>query len=117
MLYFARIRNLTRTGSKPLHLVRAVAPALAQGVVHNDMLDEYFRQYALIAIFVAVATAVPIGMLIASWALTVLKIRPYAPDPIKKAIYECGFETLSGRQRSVQLQILLLCTDLCRIRR
>ena len=61
------------------------------------MLDEYFRQYALIAIFVAVAAAVPVGMLVASWALTVLKIRPYAPDPIKKAIYECGFETLSGR--------------------
>ena len=61
------------------------------------MLDEYFRQYALIAIFVAVAAVVPIGMLLASWALSLLKIRPYAPDPIKKAIYECGFETLSGR--------------------
>ena len=97
MIYFARTQTLIRTGSKPLYLVRAVSPALAHGVVHNDMLDEYFRQYALIAIFVAVATAVPLGMLIASWALTVLKIRPYAPDPIKKAIYECGFETLSGR--------------------
>ena len=84
-------------GSKPLYLVRADTPALAQGVAHNDMLDEYFRQYALIAIFVAVATAVPLGMLIASWALTILKVRPYAPDPVKKAIYECGFETLSGR--------------------
>ena len=61
------------------------------------MLDEYFRQYALIAIFVAVASVVPVGMLVASWALSLLKIRPYAPDPIKKAIYECGFETLSGR--------------------
>ena len=97
MIYFARTQTLIWAGSKPLYLVRAVSSALAQGVVHNDMLDEYFRQYALIAIFVAVATAVPLGMLIASWALTVLKIRPYAPDPIKKAIYECGFETLSGR--------------------
>ena len=61
------------------------------------MLDEYFRQYALIAIFVAVATVIPVGMLAASWALSVFKIRPYAPDAVKKAIYECGFETLSGR--------------------
>ena len=61
------------------------------------MLDEYFRQYALIAIFVLVATVVPVGMLLAGWALSVLKIRPYAPDAVKKAIYECGFETLTGR--------------------
>lgn len=61
------------------------------------MLDEYFRQYALIAIFVAVATVIPVGMLTASWALSVFKIRPYAPDAVKKAIYECGFETLTGR--------------------
>ncbi len=61
------------------------------------MLDEYFRQYALIAIFVLVATVVPLGMLLAGWALSILKIRPYAPDGVKKAIYECGFETLTGR--------------------
>ena len=61
------------------------------------MLDEYFRQYALIAIFVLVATVVPLGMLLAGWALSVFKIRPYAPDAVKKAIYECGFETLTGR--------------------
>ncbi len=61
------------------------------------MLDEYFRQYALIAIFTLVAAVVPLGMLLAGWALSVLKIRPYAPDAVKKAIYECGFETLTGR--------------------
>ena len=61
------------------------------------MLDEYFRQYALIAIFIAVATAVPVGMLVASWGLSLFRIRPYVPTPVKKAIYECGFETLSGR--------------------
>ncbi len=61
------------------------------------MLDEYFRQYALIAIFILVATVIPLGMLLGGWALSVLKIRPYAPDAIKKAIYECGFETLTGR--------------------
>ena len=62
------------------------------------MLDDvYFQQYALIAIFVLVATVVPLGMLLAGWALSILKIRPYAPDSVKKAIYECGFETLTGR--------------------
>lgn len=62
------------------------------------MLDDvYFQQYALIAIFVLVATVVPLGMLLAGWALSILKIRPYAPDAVKKAIYECGFETLTGR--------------------
>jgi NADH-quinone oxidoreductase subunit A len=61
------------------------------------MLDDYFRQYALIATFAAVAVAIPIGMLVGSWMLSVLKLRPQNPNPIKRAIYECGFATLSGR--------------------
>ena len=63
-------------------------------VVH--MLDEYFRYYGLIAIFIALAIAVPTGMLAVSWLLSLFKIRPQKPDPIKQSIYECGFETLSG---------------------
>ena len=61
------------------------------------MLDDYFRQYGLIAIFAALAVAVPTGMLTMSWMLSLVKVRPNKPDPIKKSIYECGFETLSGR--------------------
>ena len=61
------------------------------------MLDDYFRQYALIATFAAVAVAIPIGMLVGSWMLSVLGIRPQKPSAIKQAIYECGFATLSGR--------------------
>ena len=60
------------------------------------MSDDYFRQYGLIAIFTALAIAVPTGMLVVSWAASVLKIRPRKPDPVKLSIYECGFETLSG---------------------
>ena len=67
------------------------------------MLDEYFRQYALIAIFVAVAAAVPLGMLIASWALTVLKIRPYAPDPIKKGDLRVWIRDTFRQMEPVQL--------------
>ena len=61
------------------------------------MLDDYFRQYGLISIFAAMAVAVPTGMLVMSWTLSLFKIRPYKPSAIKKAIYECGFETLGGR--------------------
>ena len=63
-----------------------------EGVV----LDDYFRQYGLIAIFTALAVAVPAGMLIASWMLSLVRIRPRKPDPVKMSIYECGFETLTG---------------------
>ena len=61
------------------------------------MLDDYFRQYGLIAIFTALAVAVPTGMLLMSWMLSILNIRPHKPNPIKQSIYECGFATLSGR--------------------
>tara|TARA_B100000745_G_C20052744_1_gene359083 strand:- start:258 stop:653 length:396 start_codon:yes stop_codon:yes gene_type:complete len=60
------------------------------------MLDDYFRQYGLIAIFTALAVAVPTGMLLLSWVFSLVKIRPNKPNPVKSAIYECGFETLSG---------------------
>ncbi len=60
-------------------------------------LDDYFRQYGLIAMFGAVAVVVPTGMLMMSWMLSVVGIRPYKPSAIKQSIYECGFETLSGK--------------------
>ena len=63
------------------------------------LLDDYFRQYGLIAIFTALAVAVPTGMLIASWVLSLVRVRPRKPDPIKMSIYECGFETQSGTWR------------------
>jgi NADH-quinone oxidoreductase subunit A len=61
------------------------------------MEDTYFQKYAVIAIFTALAVAVPTGMLFGSWMLSTLKIRPQKPSLVKQAIYECGFETLSGR--------------------
>jgi len=61
------------------------------------MLDDYFRQYGLIAIFAALAVAVPTGMLVMSWMLTMVGIKPHVPSAIKQSIYECGFETISGR--------------------
>jgi NADH-quinone oxidoreductase subunit A len=61
------------------------------------MLDDYFRHYGLITIFALIAVAIPVGMLLASTALSIIGIRPDRPDEIKNSIYECGFETLSKR--------------------
>ena len=61
------------------------------------MLDDYFRQYGLIAIFVAVSFLVPAGMLIMSWLMSRMGIRPNNPTPVKLETYECGMEVLGGR--------------------
>ena len=61
------------------------------------MPDDYFWRYGLIAIFAALAVAVPTGMLVMSWTLSLVNIRPHRPNPIKQSIYECGFETISER--------------------
>jgi NADH-quinone oxidoreductase subunit A len=61
------------------------------------MIDDYFRQYGLIAIFAALAVAVPTGMLMMSWMLSLVNIRPRVPSAIKSSIYECGFETITTR--------------------
>ena len=60
------------------------------------MLDDYFRQYGILAIFAAIAVGIPVSMLVMSWALSLLKVRPNKPYAIKNSIYECGFGTLSG---------------------
>ena len=60
------------------------------------MLDDYFRQYGLIAILTALAVAVPTGMLVVSWLLSLVGVRPRKPSLVKQSIYECGFETLTG---------------------
>ena len=60
------------------------------------MLDDYFRQYGLVAIFTALAVSIPVGMLTVSWTLSLIGIRPQNPSAVKQSIYECGFETLSG---------------------
>ncbi len=46
-------------------------------------------QYAFIAIFAAIAFALPVIGLVMSWA-----IRPKKPNPAKNATYECGMETI-----------------------
>lgn len=60
-------------------------------------MEEYLRQYGLIAIFGVLALAVPVGMLLLSWLASFVRIRPNKPNPAKYSIYECGMETIGGR--------------------
>ncbi|HAA94195.1 MAG: NADH-quinone oxidoreductase subunit A [SAR202 cluster bacterium] len=61
------------------------------------MLDDYFRQYGLIAIFIVVAIAVPVSMLTMSWMASRIGLRPNKPTEVKLDTYECGVETLGGQ--------------------
>ena len=61
------------------------------------MLENYFRQYGLIAIFVLVALLVPTSMLVLSWAMSRVGIRPQKPTPVKLETYECGMQPIGGR--------------------
>ena len=61
------------------------------------MLDDYFRQYGLIAILGVVAFIVPASMLMASWLFSQLGVRPEKPEAVKSEVYECGMETIGGR--------------------
>ena len=61
------------------------------------MLDDYFRQYGLIAIFAGVALFVPISMMMLSWLASKVRIRPNKPDPVKSEVYECGMATIGGK--------------------
>jgi NADH-quinone oxidoreductase subunit A len=62
-------------------------------------LDEYLRQYGLIAIFAVIAVMVPVSMIMASRMTSILGIRPNNPSPVKLETYECGMEALGGRWR------------------
>jgi NADH-quinone oxidoreductase subunit A len=66
-------------------------------MLNDSLLDKYFMQYGIIAIFTAIAVAVPVSMMIISWILSLVKIRPNNPSDVKSSIYECGFETITER--------------------
>ena len=60
------------------------------------MLDDYFRQYGLIAIFLVVAVGVPISMLAMSSMAARIGLRPNKPTDVKSETYECGVEAIGG---------------------
>ncbi|MDA1127579.1 MAG: NADH-quinone oxidoreductase subunit A [Chloroflexi bacterium] len=61
------------------------------------MLDDYFRQYGLIAIFMVIAIGVPISMLMMSWTAGRIGLRPNNPTAVKSDTYECGVEPIGGK--------------------
>ena len=61
------------------------------------MLDNYFREYGLIAIFMVVAIIVPASMLMMSLMAGRIGLRPNKPTEIKSDTYECGVEPIGGR--------------------
>ncbi len=62
-----------------------------------SMLDNYFREYGLIAIFMVVAITVPASMLMMSFMAGRIGLRPNKPTKIKSDTYECGVEPIGGR--------------------
>lgn len=60
-------------------------------------MEDYLRQYGLIAIFAVVALIVPTSMLVLSWLFSRLRIRPKKPSPVKYDTYECGMELMGSR--------------------
>ncbi len=63
------------------------------------MIEDYFRQYGILLIFLLVALAVPIGMLGLSYAAQFVRIRPNAPSKVKKTAYESGIRPFSPPPR------------------
>ena len=61
------------------------------------MLEDYFRQYGLIAIFTAIAIILPGSLLVISWLFSFVRIRPSKPNAIKKSPYECGMDLIGDR--------------------
>ena len=61
------------------------------------MLDNYFREYGLIAIFMVVAIGVPTSMLMMSSMAGRIGLRPNKPTEVKSDTYECGVEPIGGR--------------------
>ena len=70
----------------------------------TEMLEDYFGQYGLIAIFLALSIIVPCSMLGASYLLSRLGIRPARPDPVKHDTYECGVQTIGGTWNRFQFR-------------
>ena len=61
------------------------------------MFEDYFRQYALLAIFAVAAVSVPVGMLMMSYLAQFVRVRPSRPTSIKESAYEGGMPPFGDR--------------------
>ena len=58
-------------------------------------MDEYFREYGVLAIFLMVAVTVPLGMLGLSRLAQFVNVRPARTSIIKRTSYESGLRPFS----------------------
>ena len=61
------------------------------------MLEDYFRQYGLVLLFLLFCLVAAAGMLVVSWMATLVGLRPQRPTAVKLETYECGMEPVGGR--------------------
>ena len=52
--------------------------------------------YGYIGLFLLLATFIPISMILLPWALSLVRIRPSNPTPVKLDTYESGMRTVGG---------------------
>ena len=62
-------------------------------------MEDYFREYGILAIFAMVAVIVPIGMLGLSRLAQMVKVRPSQSTKIKRTSYESGLRPFSPRPK------------------
>ena len=49
--------------------------------------------FGYVGIFLLLAILIPISMILIPVALTLVKVKPYKPNPVKQSTYESGMET------------------------
>ena len=72
------------------------------------MLDDYYRQYGLIAILALVAFIVPASMLMVSWLFCKVGMRPQKPEP--QCITICTNQSLVNKNITIWYARCILIT-------
>lgn len=67
-------------------------------------MDDYFRQYGFIFLLGIVALVIPSSLLITSFLLSKVRIRPYRPGPIKYDTYESGMQPIGSRWERINIR-------------
>ena len=52
--------------------------------------------FGSLGIYLILAVVVPTSMLMIPLLLTMAKVKPHHPDPVKNSTYECGMRTVGG---------------------
>ena len=67
-------------------------------------MDDYFRQYGLLAIFIVIAVGIPVGMLAISFLGSLVRIRPKHSSVVKRSSYESGLAPFSPKPKLFRFQ-------------